>query len=110
MSKINYTLKDVQSTVHDEVVRDYWGGDTPIMEIRDMMFLGLAEEAGEVAGICKRLIRGRDVDSEKANREHLSEELGDVLWYLSAIADGFELSLDDIWAQNRDKLEERYGK
>lgn len=110
MSKLNYTLKDVQDMVHDEVARDYWSGDTPLNEIRDMMFLGLAEEAGEVAGICKRLIRGRDVDSEKANREYLAEELGDVLWYLAAIADGFGLSLDDIWQQNRHKLEERYGQ
>lgn len=102
----NY-LKNVQRDVHEDILAGYHDRDQ--RTIRDMLFMGLAEEAGEVAGIGKRILRGYDKDKTVATPEHLCEELGDVLWYLAGIADGFDLTLDDIWEYNRKKLEERYG-
>lgn len=100
-------LKNVQQDVHEDILKDYQERNQDI--IRDMLFMGLAEEAGEVVGIGKRILRNYDKDKSVATSEHLCEELGDVLWYLAGIADGFGLTLDDIWRYNRKKLEERYG-
>lgn len=100
-------LKNVQQDVHEDILEGYQERNQDI--IRDMLFMGLAEEAGEVVGIGKRILRNYDKDKSVATSEHLCEELGDVLWYLVGIADGFGLTLDDIWRYNRKKLEERYG-
>lgn len=102
-----YSLKDVQKDVHREIDRDF--RSRYMYEIKCMLFMGLAEEAGEVAGLGKRMIRGYDKDIQRFTMTNIAEELGDVLWYLAGVADTFGLSLDDIWKQNRDKLEARYG-
>lgn len=67
--------------------------------------MGLLEEAGEVAGIFKRLLRGDYTDDMATSRLH--KELGDILWYLSQVAydNGFKLS--EVAASNLDKLESR---
>ena len=54
--------------------------------------LGLAGESGEVVELIKKhLGHGHELDLEK-----VSKELGDVLWYISAIAkDSFGINLPD---------------
>lgn len=72
--------------------------------------LGLAGETGEVAEIIKRIIRdSNNVISEEAKTQ-LIKELGDVLWYLSQLATEFNLSLDEIAADNIKKLQERKAR
>ncbi|MDC3257172.1 nucleoside triphosphate pyrophosphohydrolase family protein [bacterium] len=66
-------------------------------------FLGLTEEAGEVAGKRKRYLR----DEGKIDREDLCKELGDVLWYTSQIADKYNISLKEVAEMNIIKLEDR---
>jgi NTP pyrophosphatase (non-canonical NTP hydrolase) len=69
----------------------------------DYYFLGLVEESGEVAGLRKRFLRGDyGVDYDK-----LEKELGDVLWYVSMIANRYNISLDDIATTNIRKLQSR---
>lgn len=106
MSSMN-SLQKVQKDVENDINTDYKDVDSVLL--RDMLFLGLSEEAGEVAGICKRMIRMYDRDKDKISIDHLAEELGDVLWYLAGVANYHDLSLSDIWQVNRKKLEERYG-
>lgn len=57
--------------------------------------LGLVNEAGEVAGVVKKWLRG-DYD-ETVMREKMLGELGDVLWYVAVTADraGVDLSKFD---------------
>ena len=64
--------------------------------------LGLMGEAGEVAEKVKKHIRG---DTETL--DGLKKELGDVLWYLSAIASDLDISLEDVARTNLKKLESR---
>lgn len=66
--------------------------------------LGLAGEAGEVAEHAKKAIRddGGEVLSER--REAMAKELGDVLWYVAQLASELELDLDEIAAENLEKL------
>lgn len=66
--------------------------------------LGLTGESGEVADLIKKaLFHGHPLD-----RELVSKELGDVLWYLAVMADGLGISLEQIAQQNIAKLRERY--
>lgn len=66
--------------------------------------LGLAGEAGEVADHIKKMIFHR----HGLDRETLREELGDVLWYVAALASNLGLDLEEVMAANLEKLGSRY--
>ncbi len=70
--------------------------------------LGLAGEAGEVANKVKKL--SRDHLDPKDLQEDIKSELGDVLWYLAAVATEFDISLTDVAADNLRKLEDRRAR
>jgi NTP pyrophosphatase (non-canonical NTP hydrolase) len=72
--------------------------------------LGLTGEAGEVANIVKKIQRDHDGILKDEIREKLKDELGDVLWYISACADELDLTLTEIAEYNVDKLAKRHGK
>jgi NTP pyrophosphatase (non-canonical NTP hydrolase) len=71
--------------------------------------LGLAGEAGEVANIVKKIQRDHDGILNDEIRAKLMDELGDVLWYISACADELGISLSEIAAYNVNKLARRHG-
>jgi NTP pyrophosphatase (non-canonical NTP hydrolase) len=64
--------------------------------------LGLAGESGEVAEKVKKYIRDGNLD-----RDLLAKELGDVLWYVSALSRDLGIDLDDVASRNIDKLRSR---
>jgi NTP pyrophosphatase (non-canonical NTP hydrolase) len=66
--------------------------------------LGLCGEAGEVAEKVKKTIRDDGGVLGDDRREALAGELGDVLWYLSQVATEAGLDLEEIAADNLDKL------
>lgn len=72
--------------------------------------LGLAGEAGEVANIVKKIQRDHSGVINDEIRTKLKDELGDVLWYISACADELGLTLAEIAEFNVDKLAKRHGK
>lgn len=66
--------------------------------------LGLAGEAGEVCDLLKKAWgHGHALDAEK-----LKKELGDVLWYVAALAEQHGLRLSDVAEANVAKLSARY--
>ena len=67
--------------------------------------LGLADEAGEVCGVRKKMYRG-DFDEAEYQRR-LKAELGDVLWYLAEVCTTHGISLEVVAAANLDKLQDR---
>lgn len=70
--------------------------------------LGLSGETGEVLEKLKKVFRDeKDFKITPDKLEDLKKELGDVLWYLSALANDLNLSLDDIAETNLKKIEER---
>jgi NTP pyrophosphatase (non-canonical NTP hydrolase) len=69
--------------------------------------LGLANEAGEVAGKIKKVFRDKEGEISDETRLALKAELGDVLWYLAQVATELDLSLDEIAEHNITKLYDR---
>ena len=69
--------------------------------------LGLANEAGEVAGKIKKIFRDKDGVIGETEREALKAELGDVLWYISQVCTELDISLDDVAEANIAKLLDR---
>jgi NTP pyrophosphatase (non-canonical NTP hydrolase) len=68
--------------------------------------LGLAAETGSILSVYKKYLRdGIDLT---ANREYLREELGDLLWYVAAVATAFGLDLDEIAEANLGRTRDRY--
>lgn len=66
--------------------------------------LGLGGECGEVLELVKKgKFHGHGIDTDA-----MRNELGDVLWYLTALADTIGLDLADVAQANLDKLRARY--
>lgn len=72
--------------------------------------LGLAGEAGEVANIVKKIQRDFGGEITEEIRGKLKDELGDVLWYISACADELNLTLQEIAEFNVEKLAARHNR
>ena len=65
--------------------------------------LGLTGEAGEIADVMKKeLFHRHDARPDKI------EELGDLLWYASWVADLYGLTLTGCMQRNIEKLRARY--
>ena len=66
--------------------------------------MGLCGESGEAIDIVKKhLAQGHPLD-----REGLIKELGDVAWYLAETAYALDVSLEEVFQRNIDKLKARY--
>ncbi len=71
-------------------------------------YLGLAGEAGSVLTTLKKFLR--DGEGFGSFNEKLTEELGDVLWYISSIASHNRLNLEEIAKKNLAKTYDRFNE
>ncbi|MFZ5559456.1 MAG: nucleoside triphosphate pyrophosphohydrolase family protein [Patescibacteria group bacterium] len=67
--------------------------------------LGIAGEAGDVAGCIKKTFSHGD-DQKSGIRENL----GDTMWYIAMICDFFGWNLEDVLKENIEKLKRRHPK
>ncbi len=65
---------------------------------------GLAGETGEVVQRLKRMISGGGATPSSPDSGALVLELGDVLWYIAAIAYELGITLEDVAVANQRKL------
>jgi NTP pyrophosphatase (non-canonical NTP hydrolase) len=72
--------------------------------------LGLANEAGEVLGKIKKVLRDNDGVYTPSNIAGIADELGDVLWYIAALSKDLKIPLDDIAKDNINKLIDRKNR
>ena len=72
--------------------------------------LGMSGEIGELLNKLKKIIRDGLAVENKEFKEDVEKEMGDVLWYLSNLADEFNLSLDEIANKNLEKLFSRLDR
>ena len=79
----------------------------PALDKKDVLIngvMGLCGESGEAIDIVKKwLAQGHELDKEK-----LAKELGDIAWYLAETATALDLSLEDVFEANIEKLKKRY--
>lgn len=69
--------------------------------------MGLASEAGEVAGKVKKALRDENGLIDDARADAIASELGDVLWYCARIATEIGYNLGDVAEANIMKLATR---
>jgi len=65
--------------------------------------LGLVGEVGELFGYLAKSIR----DAYEPDMEHVKKELGDILWFISAMADDIGSSLEEVAVLNKAKIAAR---
>lgn len=79
----------------------------PELDKREVLInsvMGLCGEAGEAIDIVKKwMAQGHELD-----KEHLKRELGDIAWYLAEAATALDVSLEEVFQANIDKLKKRY--
>lgn len=104
-------LADVQEVVRRQMNNGLVGDDQLVA-----FTVGLAEEAGEVLGVLsktyfdpKKTQNFNHRTTERSSEDAWCKELGDVLWYLAAVANSKGLTLDEIWEKNQEKLVARHG-
>lgn len=85
------------------VIRAQYGLDRDKEIVVSVM--GLAGETGEVCELIKKDIRDGNID-----KIALKKELGDILAYLTNVANMYDFSLEDVAVANIDKLEDRMNR
>ena len=72
--------------------------------------MGLCGEAGEVAEKFKKMHRDTDGGITEEFKESVKKELGDVLWYINAIAKNLGIPLEEVAQENLDKISSRAAR
>lgn len=89
-----------------------WGTAIYPRKGRNMVYpaLGLCGESGEVAEKVKKAIRDDKGKITNRRRKEIIKEMGDVMWYLAAIASELKMSLEDVAKANIRKLASRASR
>jgi NTP pyrophosphatase (non-canonical NTP hydrolase) len=69
--------------------------------------LGLVGETGEVAEKIKKIWRDKNKQVTDEDRLEVKKEMGDVLWYLSQLAEEIGINFDDVAQTNLEKIQSR---
>lgn len=88
------------------ITTDTFGGDPSDIFTKSFMskLLGLVGEAGEVAEKFKKILRDKDGELTAADKKEIVKELGDVLWYTSALAHYLQVPLEEVAVCNLEKV------
>ena len=93
----------------DTTTKMGFGGD-PI-EVKtpwDYPLAGLVSEVGELGDLVKKWMRDEvELGFLQPDPDRTKKELGDILYYLTAICHAFNLTLEEVAATNIEKLESR---
>ena len=96
------TLDDYQKQATETIFR----GDNKTSDLLGLA-LGVCGEAGELAEKIKKLYFNKNMKLDSDQLSLISKEIGDTMWYLAALSDELNLSLDVIANQNISKLKSR---
>lgn len=72
--------------------------------------LGLVGETGEMAEKFKKIFRDKGGVLNGEDKAEIVKELGDVLWYLSALCCYMDLNLEEVANMNLDKVLNRKSR
>jgi len=116
--KCNCGLKFVDYQVKAHETADYPDGyisdhmdvdGAPLLNRFDYIYpaLGLAEEAGEVAGKFAKSVRDAKGKIDEERKTAIEKELGDVLWFIAELCTVLGVSLEEVAKMNLAKLDSR---
>ena len=97
--KIKYDKLNAYANLVEDLIITH--GNTRLIENT----LGLVGEAGEVAEKIKKFFRDEDF-----SKEEIVKELGDVLFYVTALANHIGSDLETVIKKNLDKLHDRRSR
>lgn len=103
---MSISFNDYQETVH-KFAKYQTGCDAAGVPPLVYVLLGLGEEAGEVLGKYKKIIRDKNGVISNDDMLSIKKELGDVMWYLSEAAYNLGMTLEEVAQTNVDKLTDR---
>lgn len=75
----------------------------------DRLFLGICGEAGELAEVRKKYLRG-DLNSTIEFKKNVKKEVGDILWYCAVLLDFYGVDFGTVAQENLDKLKDRKNR
>jgi NTP pyrophosphatase (non-canonical NTP hydrolase) len=101
MKGTTMNFSDYQHSASETSQLELAGPDSAIAAM-----LGIASETGQILNVWKKYLR--DGADFPANREFLKVELGDLLWYVSAVATALQLDLEEIAIANLERTHDRY--
>ncbi len=96
-----YQKLAIQTALHTD--KDFWYSAV-------YRTLGLVGEAGEVAEKMKKIIRDKEGKISAEEKTEIVKEMGDVLWYLQALADYLDVPFEEVAKANLDKLHSRKAR
>lgn len=71
---------------------------------------GLNGESGELDEKLKKIIRDQNCQMTPQNLELIKKELADILWYLTAIVDELNLTLEEVMECSLVKIQDRINR
>ena len=98
-------MHEYQEDAHSTSLNTDIRGDTVLYPV-----LGLANEAGEVAGKFKKLFRDKNGEYDEEFKEAITKELGDVFWYLAEVCTQLDIELEIVAYWNLVKLGKRQAE
>ena len=72
--------------------------------------IGLSNEAGEVLGQIKKMMRDDNSILTDERKEKIVAEASDCIWYVARICTELGITLEDLMQINHDKLEDRLNR
>lgn len=75
----------------------YWPTEYGLLYLAN----ALGGEAGELQNLVKKVYRDNSGKIQEDRREEMIDELGDVLWYVAAIASELQINLSEVAYKNR---------
>ena len=115
-------VKEIEK-IHDRILNDIEYGNFDLLTYQqfvDELSLGLPSgdaytaylglelgEAGEIQNLLKKAIRGDYDADDLIYQDKIKEELGDLLWYVTALAIHFGFGLHEVIGTNVEKLNKR---